>query len=53
MDGDGSGLVVHAVDAIAGEPKRLARPVLTRLRRLADGERLVPGAALDHVHADT
>src|SRR6516162_7313378 len=48
VDGDGSGLVVHAVDALAGEPERLARAVLPRLRRLANGERLVPGAALDN-----
>jgi hypothetical protein len=53
MDGDGSGLVVHPVDALAGEPERLARAILTRLGRLADGERLVPGPALDHVDADT
>src|SRR5579859_8277864 len=53
MDGDGSGLVVHAMDAVAWEPERLARTVLTRLRRFTDSERLVPGAAFDHVHADT
>jgi hypothetical protein len=53
MDGDGSGLVVHAVDALAGEQERLARAVLTRLGRLADRERLVPGAAFDHMDADT
>src|SRR5436190_609053 len=52
MDGDGAGLVIHAVDAVAREPERLARAVLTRLRRAADGERLVPGAAFDHVDAD-
>src|SRR5947207_15127659 len=53
MNGDGSGLVIHAVDALAGDPERLARAVLTRLRRHANGERLVPGAAFDHMHADT
>jgi hypothetical protein len=37
-------LVIHAVDALAGEPERLARAVLARLRRRADGEGLVPGA---------
>lgn len=52
MDGDGSGLVVHAVDAVAGEPERLTRAVLTRRRRRANGERLVPGAARDHLDAD-
>jgi hypothetical protein len=53
MDGDGSGLVIHAVDALAGKPERLARAVFPRLRRLANGERLVPGAAFDHVDTDT
>src|SRR5215467_3523360 len=53
MDGDSSGLVIHAMDAFAGEPESLARAVLARLGRLADGERLVPGAAFDHVDADT
>jgi hypothetical protein len=53
MDGDGSGLVIHAVDAIAGETERLARAVLAHQGRLADGERLVPGVAFDHVYADT
>jgi len=53
MDGDGSGLVIHAVDALAREPERLARAVFTRLRRLANGERLVPSPAFDHAYADT
>ena len=53
MNGDGSGLVIHAMDAFAGEPETLARAVLARVGRLADGERLVPGAAFDHVDADT
>ncbi len=53
MDGDGSGLVIHPVDALAGEPETLTRAVLTRPRRPANGERLVPGPALQHVHADT
>src|SRR4029077_4564956 len=46
MDGDGSGLVIHAMDALAGEPEGLARAIPACLGRLPDGERLVPGAAL-------
>src|SRR6266498_5774182 len=53
MDGDRAGLVVHAVDALGREPECLTRAVLTRHGRRADGKRLVPGAAGDHVDADT
>ena len=53
MDGDGSGLVIHAMDAFAGEPESLARAILARLGGLPDGERLVPGAAFDHMDAHT
>ena len=52
MDGDGSGLVIHAMDALAGEPEGLARAIPACLGRLPDGERLVPGAAFDHVDAN-
>src|SRR5262249_35033852 len=53
VDGDGPGLVIHPVEALAGDPDRLPGAVLAPLRRPADGERLVPGAAFDHVDADT
>src|SRR6202167_5482906 len=53
MDGDRSGLMIHPVHAVAGEPELLARAVLVRGRRRADRERLVPRAARDHVYADT
>lgn len=45
MNGDRSGLMIHPVDAVAGEPERVTRAVLTRRRRCAEGERLVPGTA--------
>ena len=49
MDGDLSGLVIHAVDAVARQPEHLARAVLTRRGPCAEGKRLVPGAAREHV----
>jgi hypothetical protein len=51
MDGDGSGLVIHAVEALAGDQNVSPGPY--SLGRLANSERLVPGAAFDHVDADT
>src|SRR5690348_6174061 len=53
MDGDSSGLMIHAVDAFAGEPESLAWAVLARPERLPDGERLVPRSAFDHMDAHT
>jgi hypothetical protein len=45
--------MIHAVDAVAREPEHLTRAVLTRRKRRTEGERLVPGAAGDHIYADT
>lgn len=53
MNGDRSGLMIHPVHAVAREPELLTRAVLMRGRRRAEGERLVPRAASDHVYADT
>src|SRR5262249_57544734 len=53
MDGDRSGLVIHPVHAVAREPERLTRAIRTRHRRRAQGKRLVPDPAADHVDADT
>lgn len=53
MDGDSPGLVIHAMDALAGQPETLAWAMLARLGWLPDGERLVPGAAFYHVDANT
>ncbi len=53
MDGDGTAVVLHAMDARAGERERIAGGVLADAALPSDDERLVARAAFEHMDADT
>jgi glucarate dehydratase len=52
VDRDGAAIVLHAVDARAGEREGVAGSVLADATLSADDERLVASSAFEHVDAD-
>lgn len=52
MDGHGTPVVLHAMDARPGERERIAGGVLADMPLSAHDERLVASAALEHMDAD-